>query len=141
VTWQIQIPYRSLSDSLVEVGGHCRHLHGEDRDVTRALVLRAKVDGIADTAAELVDFLDALEPHERRAFLDRARAECGLPTATQIDADNRIKALQEQGRARGKGLQGCPHCNRLPTNAQGFWTEVDVRRWVACHSCCNFAAA
>ena len=95
--WSISIPHRHANDSLVEVAGLARHLDGDDRLVARAVALGARLDGLT-TAGELLDHLEGLEPVERRALLDRARAEVGLESTIEIDWRQQFEALQRTSR-------------------------------------------
>jgi hypothetical protein len=89
MTWSISIPFRSRSDSLPAVADAARALpEGDDRAVARQIVLGGMRSGVA-TAGDLLDELDAMSPTERRALLDQARSDVGLPTATAIERGRR----------------------------------------------------
>jgi hypothetical protein len=90
--WTIRIPYRRRCDDLVAIANLCRHLEGDERVVTRAVVLKARLEGLK-TAGELLDALESAEPERRRALIDDARAELGLKSTAKIDADDRWDAM------------------------------------------------
>jgi hypothetical protein len=130
VTWQIQIPHRSVDEPLAVAAGHCYCLPGQDEvRVTRQLMIQARLDGVAATAGELIDHLHALEPHERRVMLDAARTAEGLPTIGEMEEDARVSALIRP--AAGFEMQRCAiaDCTATPTNDLGVPVEVDARRW------------
>ena len=105
----ISVPHRSADEGLVDVAAHARRL-GEDGPVMRELVISARLDGIAATAGQLIAHLEGLKPHERRAMLDQARAEVGLPSTADVEAVERAAAASEAGRvvaARYTGLTVC----------------------------------
>ena len=85
----IEIPYKTRDEPLTVVAAHTRHLEGEDRAVSRALVLGAHLDGLR-TAGELLDHVECLSRAQRRKMIDRARAELGLPSTEEVDANERI---------------------------------------------------
>ena len=126
MSWEIRIPHRFRDESFVDAASHARHLEGDDRAVTRQLVLNAAVDGMR-TAGELLDHLDSLEPHERRALLDKARAEVGLVSTEMADARERIYA---SSRSTTSGIGGCAidGCANVPVR-HGIFHSPDVRRW------------
>ena len=90
MSWTIEIPHRSRDESLVDTAANVRHLPADDRGVMREIVLGARLDGLR-TAGELLDHVAGLEPHERRAMLDRARADCGLASTSEVDARRRAE--------------------------------------------------
>jgi hypothetical protein len=126
MTWQISVPYRFPDESLVDVASHCRTLEGDERDVARTIVLEAAVDGLR-TAGELIDRLEALEPHERRAMLDHARAEVGLEPTAAVDARRYQPPLAIRS-SGGASFPTCAGCDTAPTR-HGIFYRPDVRRW------------
>ena len=100
VSWQILVPFRSRSDSLIDTVEAARELPaGEDRAVARQLVIGALIDGSAASAGELIDRLEKASPAERRKVLDEARARAGLPTTGQIEFEQKFEAAQRSTRA------------------------------------------
>lgn len=84
--WTISVPYQHRDEPLTVTAGFARHLPADDdREVARQIVLGAMVRGVR-TAGELLDALSAMEPHGRRALLDEARAEVGLPSTADADS-------------------------------------------------------
>lgn len=83
--WRIAIPFRHRSEPLTVTAGHARMLGQDENRVTTQLVIQAYTDGLAATAGELLDHLERLEPSGRRAMLDRARVECGLPSTAEAE--------------------------------------------------------
>ena len=119
MTWQIRVPFRSRQDSLVDVAALVRHVPGqdEDRSALRQLVIQAQIDGVAASAGELIDHIDALEPTERRAMLDAARAGVGLESTEMVDARERLRSGVT---ARGE----------LRLDRDGMWREATPEpRW------------
>ena len=101
MSWKIQIPYRSSSDSLVDVAEACRELPtDESRDVARQIVLGELTNGSATTAGELLDQLEKASPAERRKTLDAARVEAGLPSIEDIEFAQKHEQVQRDARAR-----------------------------------------
>jgi hypothetical protein len=86
MTWALRIPYQHRDESLIDTASHCRTLGQDEARVVRELVLQAYMDGVAKSAGELLDHLEALAPGERRELLDAARKACGLPETAQVDA-------------------------------------------------------
>ena len=128
----IHIPHRDRDESLIDVAGHARMLDAEDRDVTRQVVLDARLAGDR-TAGDLIDRLAAMEPVERRQMLDIARVECGLEPTAAVDARERSTAAKI-GSAPASGnplLHSCSaaKCRAIPQTEAGAWREVNVRRW------------
>jgi hypothetical protein len=82
--WSIHVPHRTRDDSLVDVAGLARALPADERAVTRQVAINARLDGLA-TAGDLLDRLQELNPAERRALLDTARAQCGLLPTHEVD--------------------------------------------------------
>jgi hypothetical protein len=129
VSWTISIPHRDRAESLVDVAGHTRVL-GQDGPVIRELVISARLDGIAATAGQLMDHLEGLEPHERRAMLNAARKECGLPTLEEVEAA-RPQPLQVR-RVSSAPFPGCAAtgCHAAPVRADtGGFYHPRVRKW------------
>jgi hypothetical protein len=58
----------------------------------RELVLRARMDGLAATAGELIDALGQMSTSDRRALLDHARADAGLPSIEDVERAERARA-------------------------------------------------
>jgi hypothetical protein len=58
----------------------------------RELVLRARMDGLAATAGELIDALGQMSTSDRRALLDQARVEAGLPSIEDVERAERARA-------------------------------------------------
>jgi hypothetical protein len=84
--WRIQIPYCDRSSPLsVTAGLAHQHLTGDDLAVARQIEFMMLERGVRGTG-ELLDLLGAMEPSERRALLDRARAEAGLEPTADVDA-------------------------------------------------------
>jgi hypothetical protein len=88
MSWTLRIPFRSRDESLVDVASYARTLGQDDARVVRQIVLQAYTDRVAKSAGELLDHLDGLDPHQRRAMLDSARQACGLPSTDEIDTEN-----------------------------------------------------
>jgi HNH endonuclease len=81
VSWQIRIPFRDRdepldADALTDLPAA---LEGEDRDVTRELMVQARLEG-ARTVGDVLDRVEAVGPRGRRQLLDEARTALGLPT-------------------------------------------------------------
>jgi hypothetical protein len=92
-SWQISIPHRFRDESLIDVGSHCRHLgQDDDRTVMRQIVISAQIDSGLTSAGELLDHIDRLAPAERRALLDEARKEYGLPSIEDVEREQRMAA-------------------------------------------------
>lgn len=85
--WIIPIPHYRPDDSLVLVAGLTRHLDDVDdqRAVVRHIALDAATSGM-QTAGELIDHIASATPPERKVMIDQARAELGLPSTTDIEA-------------------------------------------------------
>ena len=58
----------------------------------RELVLRARTDGLAATAGELIDALDRMPTSDRRALLDSARQAAGLSSIEDVERAERARA-------------------------------------------------
>jgi hypothetical protein len=127
--WQIRLPYRYRDESYVDVASNARALEGDESQVVRQLVISARLDGVAETAGELLDYIDGLEPPERRELLDRARVDCGLPTTAEVDA-HRQRPLIVRTTGAGGGFPNCadPDCNAVPMRA-GIFFDPGVARW------------
>jgi hypothetical protein len=131
--WTIRIPHRDRDEALIDTASNCRQLEGDESAVTRTIVLDAAVDGLR-IAGELLDRLDGLEPHERRALLDHARVENGLPPTGEVEAVQRAEVATKAGSARAASdspyqLCHATGCNALPTNALGVPIPVNAVRW------------
>jgi hypothetical protein len=137
-TWQIPIPYKSLSDSLVDVGANARALEDpEDRAVVHALVLLAiescppgGVDVL--TASDLLEVVKAIPPDGRRHALDVLRTKAGLPSTVEVERkamlDSRsYVALPDSRRVPTCAADGCQTIARDPVTWQPC--VVDVNRW------------
>ena len=126
MSWQISIPYQHRDERLVDTASHCRRLGGDDRAVARSIVLDAAMNGMR-TASDLLDHLDSLEPHERRALLDQARADVGLESTEAADARER---LHRSGRSTTSGIASCAinECANVPVR-HGIFYDPRVRRW------------
>ena len=132
MSWTIRIPHRSRDESLIDVASHARTLGPDEGPVTRQLVIQARLDGVATTAGELLDHLEQLEPSERRALLDQARAAAGREPTGVVDARERIHSIHSINRVQlAQGLQQChaDGCMTIPTDENGAWRVVNVRRW------------
>ncbi len=97
MTWALRIPYRHRDESLIDTACHCRTLGQDEARVTREVVLKAYMDGVAKAAGELLDHLERLAPCERRALLDQARAAAGLPDTDTIEARQRVQGIKPCG--------------------------------------------
>jgi hypothetical protein len=136
--WSLQIPFRNRDESLVDVASHCRTLEADDIAVSRTIVLDAAVRGMR-TAGELIDHLDGLEPHERRAMLNQARGECNLPPTADVEASERAAFASKAGSviaARYGGLTICHgktsaglRCNAVPLTSHGVPRQIMVAAW------------
>jgi hypothetical protein len=128
-SFTISIPHRSADESLVDVAAHARTL-GQDGPVIRELVISARLDGVATTAGQLIEHLEGLEPHERRAMLNAARKTLGLPTVEEIEAAQQPKPLQVRTTGAGGSFPTCPAkgCGVSPTRHGIFWSP-DCRKW------------
>jgi hypothetical protein len=99
--WQLQIPFRSRSDTLADVAEAARELpQGESRDVARQIALGALVDGTATSAGELLDQIEKATPEQRRKMLDDARVKAGLPTTATVEAHRRVEMASHAGRIK-----------------------------------------
>ena len=136
--WALHVPHRDRDESLVDVASHCRTLEADDRVVSRTIVLDAAINGMR-TAGELLDHLERLEPHERRALLDRARVESGLAPTADVEAVERSARASQAGSviaARYSGLTICHgktsaglRCNQIPMTNYGVPRQVNVAAW------------
>src|SRR5215218_10446999 len=127
MSWEIRIPFADRSESLVDVIGHMGDLPVEDRDVVREIVVSARLDGM-HTAGELLDRLEAMEPHERRELLDAARGAVGLEPTSTVDARVPTMAITVSD---DPGVQAChyPGCSQIPVTSYGAIRLVDSKRW------------
>jgi hypothetical protein len=129
--FSISIPHRDRSEPLSLVAAHARHLgQDEDRRVCRQLVIQARLDGVATTAGELLDHVEALEPAERRAMLNTARKALGLPSVEELEAQQpRPFTLNIRTGVSG-GFPSCPAegCTASPTR-NGIFYSPDCRKW------------
>lgn len=107
-------------------------LDGDERRVVRQVAL----DLVMEHGSRIESFGDALDliasagPAGRRAMVDQARVEVGLPTI----ADEQFEVRQEvinRGLKPRWGLAQCayPSCGRSPTTEGGALKPVDVRKW------------
>jgi hypothetical protein len=130
-SWRIDVPYRSMDESLVAVAGHARVLgQGDDRAaVARQIAIQALMDGTASTAGELLDHLERLEPAQRRQLLDAARADLGLEPTADIEARRRVRGINRV--TVQQGLQTChaDGCSAIPLTECRGWRVVNCRRW------------
>jgi hypothetical protein len=132
--WAIRVPHRARDERLVDVASHCRHLEGDERDVMREIVIEAMTGGMR-TAGELLAYVGALEPGERRALLNQARAACDLPPTSEVEALERMEVASKSVRNDG-GYQICHgrtadhlECNAVPMTDYGVPQRVNVNRW------------
>jgi hypothetical protein len=140
--WQIHVPHRDRSDSLATVAGLARHLPAADRAVARQVAVDARVEHGLRTAGELIDWLEQLEPAQRRQLLDDARSTCGLEPRAEIEGRRQVEAASKAALATQQSLlQGChaAGCTTVPTRDGGALREVDVVRWF-CDQHCDQAA-
>jgi len=123
--WTIKLPHRHRDEPLSVTAGHCRRLPAEDRETARAIVIDAATGGLR-TAGQLIDRLQGMDAHERRALLDRARAEVGLEPTADVDARLQFEAANRL-RAPRPVLATCaaPDCPNAPTNGFGALVEPD----------------
>jgi hypothetical protein len=75
-----------------------------------------------------------MDPSERRQLLNEARAEAGLATTEEIEAQERFRQACDAARLKaGKESpwQLChePTCNALPVNELGAPIAVSARKW------------
>jgi hypothetical protein len=113
--WRVLVPHRRLDDPLTSVASYCRHLSDVDDEaaITRQVALSACLAGFK-AAADLADYLEAASPEERRRLLDEARADLGLPSTAQVEADELIRV------PRGGLSQGFPVLDKeLPEHLRG----------------------
>jgi hypothetical protein len=96
--WDIKLPIRDPSLPIYEMASDSTVLEPEDGQVVRALVVQATIDG-CHTCGDLVDFLEAASPEERRQRLDNARQEAGLETAI-VDATQHRRCASCRGGKR-----------------------------------------
>jgi hypothetical protein len=130
-SWSIEIPFRDRSESLTVTAGHARVLGrpGDDRaEVARQIAIGALMDGRAATAGELIDHLEGLDPAERRAMLDRARAECGLPSIEDVEFRRGVEAMRRQSTFPVGAMCAVPDCTAVPMR-NGAWYVPNVKRW------------
>jgi hypothetical protein len=127
--WAIHLPHRGeRSAPLSTVAEAARHLpQDEDRQVCRQLVLDWRLGGLK-TVGDALDLVAALEPLERRALLDSARTDCGLPSTAEVDAAQ-PKPLTV-ALVNGGSFPSCPApgCDAAPVRMGIFYTP-DVRKW------------
>jgi hypothetical protein len=126
----IRIPYRDRSDPLSVVGELARQLPPDETATVRQLVIGGVEAGLS-TVGELLDRLDALDPHGRRTLLDNARASAGLPPAPRAHHVEPISDEPERDEA-GATWPVChePGCRAYPTNvATGAPEKSRARRW------------
>ena len=136
--WAIRFPFREPDSPITDVAIDAQDLEDpEERAVVRALVLQAVLGGCA-TAGDLRVLLASRTPAERRPLLDSAREAAGLKSASDIEADEKFEAVQQQARlnssgrdAEGKAFQGCAaqDCSAFPMDAAGLPVPVADRRW------------
>ncbi len=84
MSWQIQLPYRSRSDSLVDVAEAARELpSGDDRAIARQIALGALVDGLGTAK---IDAHRQVESASRARWLKvRERERAGRETQFALD--------------------------------------------------------
>jgi hypothetical protein len=101
VTWQIHIPYRERSNSLLDVAAAARELPtDDDRAVTRQIVLAELTDGSAASAGELLDKIEKASPAARRKMLDAARVQVGLPSTGDVEFRQQFELVNHGARSR-----------------------------------------
>jgi hypothetical protein len=95
----------------------------------RELVIRARLDGLATTAGELLDALQAMAPAARRQLLDQARDAVGLESIEDLERARAPAGIRRVNVANG--LQQCHHdgCSTIPTDEYGAWCRVNCRAW------------
>jgi hypothetical protein len=134
--WAINIPHRSGSDSLLDVASDCRHLPDGDGDISRQIILSARIAGM-ETVGELTDRLAELGADNRRVVLDAARVVVGLPTTKQVDDERRYEVANESARRIAQSespWQLCAACNAMSVNSLGVPVPTNVRKfWCAEH--------
>ena len=130
MTWQLHVPHRDRSDSLLEVVDMAEELPDpEDRATTRALAMDAYLEDRLESAGELLDRIERADPAERRSMLDRARVSAGLLN-TKDERDHRA-FVATNGRLRVRPPQQCAVCGTVPTRPDGLpdMNVARVRRW------------
>lgn len=135
--WQIQVPYKTLGDSLSQVGANARALQDpEDRAVVHELVLLATgTPGATDaiTAGDLIDVLKAIPPDRRRGALDVLRKKAGLPSTAEVERKALLDSVTYS--SVGSDTRPIPTCAADDCQAihrePGTWTPspLDVKRW------------
>jgi hypothetical protein len=131
--WEIRIPYRTRSDSLVDVATEARAPDPDDREVVRQLVLDAAGAGMRKVG-ELLDDLEHFSPAERRVLLDQARRRAGLATTGEAEEDARFERANQAARIQASlnsAWQVCnaADCTAIPMNELGVPVETSVRKW------------
>jgi hypothetical protein len=122
VTWSIQIPFRSRSDSLSSVAEAAHVLPADEARVVRAIVLDEIVGGTATTAGELLDKLKQASPGERRELLDAARVNAGLPETETVEARRKVEAASSAALVK---MGGNPGPLRLAIRPGGAIVDLD----------------
>jgi hypothetical protein len=128
VTWALRIPYRHLDESLIDTASRCRELGQDDARVMRRIVISADTDGVAKSAGQLLDHLEALAPGERRALLDQARVAVGLPD-TETTARRPVQGVRRVSVNEGLQASHADGCSAIPLTESRGWRPVNVRRW------------
>jgi hypothetical protein len=124
VSWAISIPYRTRDDSLSDVFEAARVLPTDEARVTRQLVLDEIAGGSTTTAGELIDQLEKATPAARRAMLDAARVEVGLPDTAELEFRARFEVANAGARARA----GSDHRQaRFGYNESGLLVDLNER--------------
>ena len=126
-SWQISIPFAQRSEPLSVTAGRCRETRlGQEAPVMQELVLQARLDGLAETAGGLLDALEGMSAQQRRALIDKARAELGLGSTEMVDVGRRI-----QSATRPFALTKCAAsgCTAVPVGAGGVFLAPNVQRW------------
>jgi hypothetical protein len=131
--WTIRVPHRDSAEPLSVTAANARVLEGDERAIAREIALHARLELGLHTAGELLDHVGALEPHERRQLLDKARAAAGLEPIADVEGRERVEvatAAARRSMSGGGGFPTCadPECNAAPVR-HGIFYNPAVRRW------------
>jgi hypothetical protein len=120
VSWQIQIPFRSREDPLVDLADAARVLGQDDERIARQIVLSAITDGTAATAGELIDQLEKASRERRRKMLDDAREAVGLERSEDVDFAEHHRRVQLNASIRAANAPP----SRLAYNEAGLIVDL-----------------
>ena len=126
------IPDESIFDVIDDLSST---LDGEDRLVTREVLIEARMDG-QETIGEVLQNLENMAKEERRDLVDRARGRIGLPSVGSVQWEQaRLKRTAKAPPQRdeaGLAFQTCaaPDCLAEPiSEVTGAPKKVAAKRW------------